>query len=71
MTEKAGFTNLKTNLKENCATFEVADDFDFEAKLNEIVEDGNKHVKGWSLPKKEDDQDDDTDVVMIKLPNMT
>jgi hypothetical protein len=47
LTEDAGFYNVKTNVGDNSATFEVKADFDFEAKLNEIAED-SKHVAGWS-----------------------
>jgi len=47
LTEDEGFYNVKTNLGDNSATFEVKEGFDFAAKLNEIAE-NSKHVAGWS-----------------------
>ena len=47
MTEDAGFFNVKTNVSDHSATFDVKADFDFEAKLNEIAK-STKQVDGWS-----------------------
>ena len=50
---KAGvFKDLKTDVKSNSATFKVSADLNFKKKLDEIVADGNKHVKGYKIEKK-------------------
>ena len=81
LTEKAGFYNLKTDLASNSATFEIKGDFDYTAKLNEIVEGGNAHVKGWAKnemttkakkgKKKKGKKADGLTSVSVKLPGMT
>jgi hypothetical protein len=49
---KAGvFSDLKTDVKANTATFAVSADLDFKKKLDEIVKAGNKHVKGYEVKK--------------------
>jgi ribonuclease D len=67
---KAGvFKDLKTDVKSNSATFKVSADLNFKKKLDEIVADGNKHVKGYKIEKKKKDVKKKT--VSLKLPNMT
>jgi hypothetical protein len=53
----------------NSATLKVSADLNFKKKLDEIVADGNKHVKGYKIEKKKKDVKKKT--VSLKLPNMT
>jgi len=73
---KAGiFKDLKTDVKSNTATFAVLTDVDFKKKLDQIVADGNRHVKGYEVATKKDDKEEKpktkTKTVSLKLPNMT
>ncbi len=75
---KAGiFKDLKTDVKAHTATFAVSTGVDFKKKLDAIVADGNRHVKGYEVATKKDDKKDDkkekpkTKTVSLKLPNMT
>ena len=69
---KAGvFKDLKTDLKTNSATFKVSADLNFKKKLDEIVADGNKHVKGYKIEKKAKKANVKKKTVSLKLPNMT
>ena len=44
-----GVADIKTNPNKNTCTFSAPGEMDVEATLNQIVEDGNKHIKGWGL----------------------
>ena len=43
-----GITDIECDTKTTTCTFKAKKDLDVDAKLDEIVESGNKHVKGWS-----------------------
>lgn len=44
-----GVADIKTNPGDNTCSFSAPEKMDVEATLNQIVEDGNKHIKGWGL----------------------
>jgi len=44
-----GVADIKTNPKDNTCTFSAPEEMDVETTLNQIVEDGNKQIKGWGL----------------------
>jgi hypothetical protein len=71
---KAGiFKDLKTDVKAHTATFAVSTGVDFKKKLDAIVADGNRHVKGYEVATKKDEKKEQpkTKTVSLKLPNMT
>jgi copper chaperone CopZ len=43
-----GITDVECDTSTTTCTFKAPKDLDVDAKLNEIVDAGNKHVKGWS-----------------------
>ena len=43
-----GITDIECDTSTTTCTFKAKKDLDVDAKLNEIVEAGNTHVKGWS-----------------------
>ena len=44
-----GVTGIELDAAETCAKFSAPADMDVEKVLNEIVEGGNTHIKGWSM----------------------
>lgn len=73
MTKAGIFKDLKTDVKAHTATFAVSTGVDFKKKLDAIVADGNRHVKGYEVATKKDDKKEKpkTKTVSLKLPNMT
>ena len=73
MTKAGIFKDLKTDVKAHTATFAVSTGVDFKKKLDAIVADGNRHVKGYEVATKKDDKKEKpkTKMVSLKLPNMT
>jgi len=49
LTAVDGIAEIKTNPKDNTCSFNAPEAMDVAAALNQIVEDGNQHVKGWTL----------------------
>jgi len=53
LTAVDGIADIKTNPSDRSCTFNAPKDLDVTATLNKIVEDGNKHIKDWSLAGEE------------------
>jgi len=52
-----GIADIKTNPSDNSCSFNAPAGMDVTATLNKFAEEGNRHIKGWSLAK--DDSDDE------------
>ena len=44
-----GVTGIELDPAETCGKFAAPEDMDVAKVLNEIVEGGNTHIKGWSM----------------------
>ena len=44
-----GIGEVETNVRDNTCSFNAPEAMDVAATLNQIVENGNLHIKGWSL----------------------
>ncbi len=52
LTAVDGIAEIKTNLGDNTCSFNAPEGMDVAATLNKIVEEGNRHIKGWSLSEE-------------------
>lgn len=48
-----GVTDIDTNTSDRTCTFVAPAGLDVEATLNKFANEGNRHIKGWSLNEDE------------------
>ncbi len=47
-----GIADIKTDPSDNSCSFSAPADLDVKATLDKFAEDGNRHIKGWSLAEE-------------------